>query len=77
MKTKLTEILQDDTGALSSKRTGFFVALLLFAIAFVWNMVNGTMINEHLLEYCFYLIVAGLGSITYEKYLSSRKKKDE
>jgi hypothetical protein len=69
----LSEIFQDNVGGFSSKRFITIFAFGLFAFNFIMDLLHDKQVSENILDLTFYLIVAGLGVITAEKFTKSEK----
>ncbi len=68
LKTYISQVLQDNKGAYSSKRFVTLLCVALMSAAFIANLTCGYTVDKFMYESVMYIVIAGLGFSGAEKF---------
>ena len=74
MIKRFCEMLSCTRGEISSKRVISFVSFILISIAFLANVFVAIPLEQHIFDGMLYLVMAGMGFTSFEKFSPSNKK---
>lgn len=68
IKKYIKQVLQDTSGAYSSKRAVVFLCTILMATGFLANLFGSYEVDQFMYESVMYIVIAGLGFSGAEKF---------
>ena len=75
MNNSVKQILQDNDGNLSSKRTITFISIFLMVLITVSDLFWDFKVESNIFDSIMWIVISGLGTSTLEKFASAWKDK--
>jgi hypothetical protein len=75
MTKQVCEMLSCNKGQISSKRVMSFLSFVWISIAFLANVFVAIPLEEHIFDGMLYLVMAGMGFTSFEKFSPSTKQR--